>query len=92
MFFVGVVLFFMGGDFDVVLVVLFNVFFLGVIMAIGLVVIFDIIEVVELIFIDVDFDGNEVIEFEFLLFLILIVIGIDGGIKIFYVFEVLVGI
>lgn len=89
---VGAVLSPTGGDSDAVLAVLFNVPPLGAITAIGLAVISDITEVVELIFTDVDPDGNEAIELESLLFSIPIATGIDGGIKIPYVFEALAGI
>ncbi|BFM40401.1 SwmB domain-containing protein [Synechocystis sp. LKSZ1] len=81
-----------GGGSDTVLATLFNVPPLGAFAAIGLAVISDVTEVIELIFSDVDPDSNEAIELESLLFSIPVATGIDGGIKIPYVFEAIAGI
>ncbi|WP_228016687.1 SwmB domain-containing protein [Synechocystis sp. LEGE 06083] len=65
---------------------------LGALAAVGLAVISDIAEIVELIFSDFDPDSNEALELESLLFSTPVAAGIDGGIKIPVLFEALVGI
>ncbi|WLT37725.1 hypothetical protein NON20_18605 [Synechocystis sp. B12] len=81
----------LSGD-NSVLTTLIGIPPVGALAAVGLAVISDITEVVELIFSKVDPNSNEAIELESLLFSIPIATGIDGGIKIPYVFEALAGI